>query len=80
MEERPDDEYTYMKMLSDWKEIMFNAKEIKDYGMAYYSYVSDYKNKPLLTETAKMYEELQPMLELLMKTNAHRKKINENFD
>ena len=38
-----------MKMFSGLTDIVFNAKEIKDYGMAYYSYVSEYKNKALTT-------------------------------
>lgn len=49
IEQSPDDEYSFTKMFSGFTDIVFNAKEIKDYGMAYYNYVSEYKNKPLIT-------------------------------
>ena len=75
-----DDEYSYMKMFTGLTDIVFNAKEIKDYGLAYYSYISEYKNKPLNSEVAKEFERLQPLLEVLKETNIHRNKMNQNFD
>lgn len=57
-----EDEYSYMKMFTGLTDIVFNAKEIKDYGLAYYNYVSEYKNKPLNTDISKEFERLQPTL------------------
>ena len=42
-------------MFTGITDIVFNAKEIKDYGIAYYNYVSEYKNKPIITDVAKEY-------------------------
>ena len=70
----------YWEALTGWKDIVLNYSELKDYGMAYYNYVSEYKNKPLNTEISKEYDELQTLVNVVMIANEHRKKINANFD
>ena len=47
--------------------------------MAYYNFLSEYKNKPLDTELSKQYEDLQPIISTIMTTNEYRKKMNANY-
>jgi len=44
---------SYLSTLVGLKDIVFNYSELKNYGTAYYNYITDYKKKNVVTECTK---------------------------
>lgn len=61
-------------------EIAFNATELKDYGIAYYNYISEYNKTEVKTPVTEKYSEIKILLSTLLSINEYRMKINDNFD
>ena len=58
--------------------LSLSAKEVKDYGIAYYKYLSE--SKINLDSTINgLYEEIDKMIAKFMILNEYRERINENF-
>ena len=53
----------------------FNAKELKDYGMAYYKYISESKIT-LNSQVNDCYNEIQGLAKNFIDMNNYRLKIN----
>ena len=70
----------YWEAITGWKDFVLNYNQLKDYGVAYYKFISEYKNKPLSTELAREYEELEGEIKIIRAADEHRRKINANFD
>lgn len=69
-----------MQTLFGLKDIVFNYNELKDYGMAYYNYISEYKKKAINTECSQEYEKLQNIMDSILAINDYRVTMNSNFE
>lgn len=71
---------SYLKTISGYTDIVLNYSELKDYGMAYYKYLTEYKTKEIDTPVTAKYPEIEKLIEVITETNNHRKAMNENFN
>lgn len=68
---------SYIKSITD---ILFNAKELKDYGVAYCNYLREKGTEKLNPEIQQKYARIMEIIEVFNALNSYRKKTNTNFD
>lgn len=61
-------------------EIAFNAKELKNYGMAYYNYLKSFKKTDINNKVTNCYKEAEPVLSYCLVLEGYRSVIVTNFD